>query len=200
MAGNMERRSKKGPFKSASSCPCTAIRPRPAPTVSRVTPGKGRHTFMHTREEDHRISSWTEKTELSSPPHEAEKVKRHPTSCLPPFFVTSLALSFPMLAFAMPHVLRLAALLVAAAISTEAAQRDLAWGADNRWVSCAAKGRITWAHHWERGPIPALPEFIEFVPMYWGMSAWSAGCEEDSSRTLRQAHATPPTDPCAWPR
>lgn len=50
-----------------------------------------------------------------------------------------------------------------------AAERGLAWGANDAWApNIALKPLITWAHHWQLGPIKTLPDKVEYVPTNWG--------------------------------
>lgn len=50
-----------------------------------------------------------------------------------------------------------------------AADRGLAWGANDAWAPTIAKEKlITWAHHWQDGPIAQMPSKVEWVPMNWG--------------------------------
>lgn len=58
-----------------------------------------------------------------------------------------------------------------------AAERGLAWGVNDAWApTIADKPLITWAHHWQLGPIETLPDKVEYVPMNWGpkyVSEWA---------------------------
>ena len=50
-----------------------------------------------------------------------------------------------------------------------AAERGLAWGVNDAWApTIADKPLITWAHHWQLGPVSTMPAKVEYVPMNWG--------------------------------
>lgn len=73
----------------------------------------------------------------------------------------------------------LTALVSLVVLSTDVegrAARGLAWGTDNRWAKSIAKGSISWYHHWQSGPVPQMPNDVEYIPMLWGpskMNLWN---------------------------
>lgn len=68
-----------------------------------------------------------------------------------------------------------AALVCALSVLTisEACQRGLSWGVDDRLGPKIAKGLVEWYWHWQDGPNHNFNGKLEWVPCFWGPKYWS---------------------------